>query len=137
MTHTTTPDTTALETAYETTSAALTALLNEQGSISQQRTAAIATGDGDRAVTLETRLRELPTRVVMARLAYVKAGFALAQAECHALEAHYAEHPPRILSAVDTGGLMRNPMPQDLAEARMRLQGFHDAHERVLREVQQ
>jgi len=137
MTHTTTPvDTTALEAAYETASAALSALQTEQAGIAQSRAVAIAMGDADHVVTLDSRAHELPTRLTMARLAYAKAGLAWSKAVCYALEAHYAANPPPTVSAVDTGGLSQPMMPEDIAMARMRLRGFHDAYEQALREAQ-
>jgi len=137
MMHTATPlDSTALEAAFETASAALTELQAEQVGIAQSRAVTIALGDADQLVTLEIRARELPTRLAMARLAYVKAGLAWSKAVCYGLEAHYAANPPPTVSAVDTGGLSRPMMPEDIALARMRLRGFHGAYEQALREAQ-
>jgi len=136
MTHTTTSDTTALETTYQTASAALTALQDEQAGMAQSWAVAVALGDSDQLVTLETRARELPTRLAMARLTYAKAGLAWSKAVCYALETHYAANPQPIVSAVDTGGLSQPMMPDDIAMARMRLRGFHEAYDQALREAQ-
>lgn len=127
------PDLETLQAEYDRRSAGLQALADESGSMQALQTAALQADDHERYAALRQRARDLPGPLAVAQLRYAEAGLALARAELADVERHYAEHPLKPVSAVETGGLS-SVTPMDYSMARARVTTFLERLEHARRE---
>lgn len=114
------PDLETLQAEYDRRRAALEALGDESAALPAMQTAALEADDHERYGALRQRATELPGPLAFAQLHYAQAGLALARAELAEIERHYAEHPLKPVSAIETGGLSSvTPMGYSMARARV------------------